>query len=374
MRPIRLSVASAPIPFRSAFGHAAATRRQAENILVRVEDAEGRVGLGEGCPREYVTGETPASAHAFLKRHAATLLALNSVDSLRGWLVVNEAEVDANPSAFCAAELALLDLFARQADIPIERFLALPDGAAPLTVSAVYGSGGWWKFRAQTLLFSRARMRDSKLKLSGRSAEDVRRAALLARAGRVRLDGNNLWPDAASAIEPLRALQPHVWAVEEPIGARDWAGLAQVHAATGLQIIADESFARLADLDAMPKAGFVPNFRISKLGGLLRATAALEKAREQGREIVVGAQVGETSILARAGAALASAAGSILRGLEIGYGRHLLRWDVARPEVRFGSGGVLDVRAFAKRPGLGLTLSKRPLDWETLGPETKTPR
>ena len=66
----RITIATAPIPFRSAFRHASATRRVAENVIVRIEDDDGLVGLGEGCPRAYVTGETAATALEFLHRRA----------------------------------------------------------------------------------------------------------------------------------------------------------------------------------------------------------------------------------------------------------------------------------------------------------------
>ena len=71
MRALELRFVSLPIPFRVRFGHASAVREQAENIIVAVRDAQGRIGLGEGCPRSYVTGETVASATGFIEKHRA---------------------------------------------------------------------------------------------------------------------------------------------------------------------------------------------------------------------------------------------------------------------------------------------------------------
>jgi L-alanine-DL-glutamate epimerase-like enolase superfamily enzyme len=358
MRPSRLRFVSAPIPFRTSFGHASARRERAENVLVLAEDADGRYGLGEGCPRPYVTGETAESARAFLERHRGELAELDGIAALRDWVGARAAEIDANPSAFCAAELALLDLFARQRGVGVEALLGLDPPMRPLAVTAVYGTGSWEKFGLTALLFALNGMREAKLKLSGDPRLDGRRAALLARRGAVRLDANNLWPTAESAAAGLARAARHAWAVEEPIGPRDWAGLREVAGRTGLDIILDESFTRIGNLaDADPR--FIANIRVSKLGGLLRSLDSLRLAREQGRRIIVGAQVGETSILARAGLAVAAAAGDRLVGYEGAYGTRLLTEDVAQPSIGFGRNGAIDPsRLPLAREGLGLRPSE----------------
>ena len=351
-----LKVGSAPIPFRTAFGHASATRGTAENILVYVEDANGVFGLGEGCPRSYVTGESVETAGRFLERYRGEFLALSNVGELRTWLGLHTPEVDENPSAFCAIELALLDLFSRQARLSIDRFLGMEPQFSHLTASAVYGTGAGLKFHAQRLLFRLNGMHNAKLKLSGDVRRDTQRAAQLAKHGRVRLDANNYWQKYDDAVNALRRLSPYAWAVEEPVQPRDWSVMAQIVEQTGLAIIADESFTQARDLETMPKEeNFIPNFRVSKLGGLIRSIAALELALRQGRKIIVGAQVGETSILARAGMVLAAAAGRHLVGYEGAYGVRLLKWDLGAPTIGFGFNGMVGMNTTAiGAPGLGL--------------------
>ena len=129
----------------------------------------------------------------------------------------------------------------------------------------------------------------------------------------------------------------------------------EVRQATGLAIIADESLITLADLEAIPEGDeFVLNLRVSKLGGLLRSLDVVERASVQGRRMIVGAQVGETSILARAGAVLAAATGDALTGFEGAYGTRLLREDAVAPSLGFGTGGVVDLGAFEGHAGWGL--------------------
>jgi L-alanine-DL-glutamate epimerase-like enolase superfamily enzyme len=347
------TITTAPIPFWTSFAHASAVRSQAENVLVVAEDEEGRVGIGEGCPRPYVTGETCETAEAFLEAHRASFMDITDLAALRNWIAVHQDEIDAAPSAFCAAELALLDLMGQRCGRSIEGLLGI-ELAPTLSISAVYGASGDFKFALQEAAFGAFGLRAAKVKLSGSPWRDRARVSRLARRGPVRLDANNMFATAAEAIEALRPMRAAAWAVEEPVPARDWPALVRITEETGLEVIADESLTTLADLNAMP-AGFVPNLRVSKLGGLIRSLRVLDEALKQGRRVVVGAQVGETSILARAGVTLASAAGSHLIACEIGYGAWLLRRDIAAPSLGFGWRGMLRAKKFAARPGAGLS-------------------
>jgi L-alanine-DL-glutamate epimerase-like enolase superfamily enzyme len=353
---MRLRHASFAIPFRGKFGHAAAMRERADNVIVLAEDEAGRIGLGEGCPRSYVTGETVPSAIAAIARwREQGIDRISDRNSLAAWMDRHRADIDANPSAFSAIELALLDLLAQQAETSLEHFLGLAEGVLDLRTSAVYGLGSPAKFLAQVALFNLNGMRDAKLKLSGDPKRDSGRARLLARAGRVRLDANNLWPSADAACAGLNGAQRHAWAVEEPIAARDWQGLAQVGLETRLAIILDESVTRLADLEALQSGPpYVLNARVSKHGGLLRTLDVIRDARARGIKIIVGSQVGETSILARAGIVAARAAGPDLIGFEGAFGTRLLARDAAAPSINFAYRGRVAVAGLGSF-GSGLT-------------------
>ena len=55
---VSATAAALHLPFVGAFSHAAAERSRSSSIVVRLQTDDGTVGFGEGCPREYVTGET----------------------------------------------------------------------------------------------------------------------------------------------------------------------------------------------------------------------------------------------------------------------------------------------------------------------------
>ena len=46
------------IPFNFSFGHGAAKRKTSDSFLLVLKTDDGKIGIGEGLPRSYVTGET----------------------------------------------------------------------------------------------------------------------------------------------------------------------------------------------------------------------------------------------------------------------------------------------------------------------------
>ncbi|MFZ5557188.1 MAG: enolase C-terminal domain-like protein [Pseudomonadota bacterium] len=356
-----IAARSLSIPFRVAFKHAAAERAQTAAVWVEARDAAGHAGCGEGCPREYVTGESVAGALAFIDAHREVLRReVGDVASLAAYAQRHEAAIDASPAAWCALELALLDLFGCAAGCSVEALLGLPELAGPFRYTAVLGDASLEAFSAQAQQYRRLGFDDFKVKLSGDRARDGARLEALAGLGaaRIRVDANNLWRSPVEALAHLASLPAPLFAVEEPLGAGDLDGLAAVADALGVPVILDESCARAGPIRTLPgpAARWIVNVRVSKMGGIGRALAAVAAAREAGVRVIVGAQVGETSVLTRAALPVAAAAGGALAGQEGAFGTLLLAQDVAAPSLMFGAGGVLDPAPVAGRPGLGLAL------------------
>ena len=192
-----LEVFSFPVPFKLVFRHASARRASAENVIVAVRSSDGAIGYGEGCPRDYVTGETIGSAVQFIAEHRNSIAAeVTSLDGLRGWINRNCEAIDANSAAFCAMELALLDLFGKTQSQPLEALLDLPSLDASFRYSAVLGDNNRLLFWLQFRRYWRAGFRDFKLKVSGDIGRDRAKIAHFHnrqnQAVRLRLDANNL--------------------------------------------------------------------------------------------------------------------------------------------------------------------------------------
>jgi L-alanine-DL-glutamate epimerase-like enolase superfamily enzyme len=364
-----IGASSLTIPFKLSFKHASAARASTQTIWVRAKGRDGRIGFGEGCPREYVTGESLQSAQAFVAAHSAGWRdGIRDVESLAAWIRAHEREIDANPAAWSAVELALLDLFGKSAGTPVEALLGLPPLGGRFRYTAVLGDASPGEFEGHLARYCQVGFRDFKIKLAGERTRDLAKARALQAAGvdprSVRADANNLWSDAGAAIDDLAALGFAFFALEEPLRAGDYAGMARIARARDSRIVLDESMARAGQLPGLPgpAESWLVNLRVSKMGGLLRSLDFLREARRQGLRVIVGAHVGETSLLTRAALTVASAAGEALVAQEGAFGTHLLEHDVVERPLMFGAGGILDASAAAigAAPGWGLAIREAP--------------
>jgi len=345
------------IPFATTFRHASAERASTQALWVEARSRDGHIGYGEGCPREYVTGENLASAQRFFAAHRQALMdRIHDLDTLRTWVEGHAREIDANPAAWAAVELALLDLIGKVQARPVEALLGLPSLDGVFRYTAVLGDASPEAFEKQLHVYRKTGFTDFKVKLCRDIDRDRAKVAAFVRAGvvpaQVRADANNLWPDADTATAHLRALDFAFHALEEPLAAGDFDGLRRLASTLGSAIILDESLLRADHLSALrpDRTRWIANLRVSKMGGLLRSLDLAARSRSAGLGVIVGAHVGETSVLTRAALTVAASARDVLVAQEGAFGTHLLAHDVARPPLMFGPGGMLDAGALA-RPG-----------------------
>ena len=353
------------IPFTTAFRHHSAVRTATQSVWVKAQSGEC-IGMGEGCPREYVTGESIASAQTFFHTYCETLCqTVGSIDALVTWVDDHRTVIDANPAGWCAIELAMLEFFAKREGVTVEQLVAAVPATGTFRYSAVVGDSKLDVFQETVARYFAMGFTDFKLKLSGDPAQDRAKVDTLrdlfdVEKLRVRVDANNLWNDAESAVRHLNDLQFSFVGVEEPLSANALDGMRMVAAQTGVPIILDESLLRADQIPALAADPdcWIINIRVSKMGGLLRSLAVLGAAHAAGISIIVGAQVGETSVLTRAGLVVAREAAGGLFAQEGAFGTHLLQTDVAHPPLMFGPAGVLDADAsgLSGRVGWGLTL------------------
>lgn len=364
MKLAALTARPLAIPFTVAFRHASAERSVMQSLWVEARADDGTIGYGEGCPREYVTAESLATAQAFVETHAADWVArMCDVQTLTRWANEHRSVIDANPAAWTAVELALLDLIGKCEGQSIEALLSLPELSGRFRYTAVLGDATSSQFAAQLAHYRKAGFATFKVKLSGERERDAGKVAALAAAGiaphTVRADANNLWPDADRAIEALRALHYRFFALEEPLRSGDYDGMGQLADACETRIILDESLLRADQLERLPGPAerWIVNLRVSKIGGLLRSLELVRALRQRGVKLIIGAHVGETSVLTRAALTVATAAPDLLLAQEGAFGTHLLARDLAEPPLMFGPGGILDAAPLAGRPGLGLAIA-----------------
>lgn len=347
------------IPFIRTFSHGSADRNETETVIVQIIDASGLIGYGEGCPRSYVTGESIETAFRFLKEHRTRIFDMKTLDDIKSYLAEYQTEIDQNPAGWCAMELALLDLLGKENQQSVESVLSLPKLLGTFQYTAVVGVERLDACIKQLQRYFHVGFKDYKIKVSGDLEEDRKKIDAFRELNseiRVRLDANNLWENAKQAVTYIGALNYPFFAVEEPLKPDDYAGLQEIYETLGVPIILDESFLRLehfTHITSNPKTWMI-NLRISKMGGIIRSLTIAEKAKTLGIPLIIGAQVGESSILTRAALTVANTCRDILIAQEGAFGTHLLERDITEKSIMFGKGGRLDAPQNVTQYGFGV--------------------
>ena len=360
-----LRASALPVPLQDVFGPASASLAQTQSVWVEVEDGAGNIGYGEACPRDYLTRESLSGALAYIQGAAGEWCArIRDLDSLRDWVTAHGEVIDAHPAAWSAVELAMLDLFARRAGVSVESLLGLPRLAGVYTYTAALGDGSSATFEAALARYVAAGFTEYKIRLGGRGAHDRAKVAALRAAGIapecVRADASHLFRNARDAVRYLDRLDYPFAALEEPVPAHDLDGLAAVARACDCAIVLDPRRARAPSVDLARGVEWIVHLRVATHGGILRCMDLARLAAAEGHGVIVGAQVGETSLLSRAALTVAHSCRPHLKGQEGAFGLHLLARDTVSGSLTFGAGGRLDARAVPQGPGFGFVRVVRP--------------
>ena len=360
MKITSLTLKELNIPFRQSFTHASATRSKTESVIVIAESEDGCTGYGEGCPRSYVTGETIETSFQFFNTHHPEIVQIQNLKHLTTWIADHHKEIDRNPAAWCAIELALLDMLGKQSEQTVERLLSLPELNGDFRYTAVLGVNSLRAFEKQFRQYQEMGFSDFKVKISGNLEEDREKIELIKSLSssqlKVRLDANNFWESPKEAIIYIEQLAYSFFAIEEPLQIDHYKNCQMIYKALKTPIILDESFIRQDQFQALASAPntWMINLRISKMGGILRSLAIAQQADALKIPVIVGAQVGESSILTRAALTIINAFSKNIVAQEGAFGTHLLERDITPKSIMFGKEGHLSTTGFARKPGLGI--------------------
>ena len=353
-KKIKIEVYPLRLNLKTTIRHASATRNEGESIWVRVT-RNGIEGFGEGCPRTYAAGDDLESSITWINdKFIGKYECPESLDELKAWTKNNSSKIDMYPSAWCALEMALLDLFSRESKCSIEEYLGLKNNKRSGRYTAVLPDSKIWEYTVIADKYLIRGLTDYKIKLRGKFEKDQEKLNILhdlcKQYGitdiRIRLDANNYWKDKSDeAIEFLKKLDTSIFAVEEPVRAGDIEDIKKVSLETGLPVILDESICTLENLlqfkDLPGK--YIANIKISRVGGLLRSLEMIDELKKMNWSVIISCHVGETSLLTRAALIISSCAGESLIAHEGALGDYLIECEPAEPMLKFGRNGILDL-------------------------------
>jgi L-alanine-DL-glutamate epimerase-like enolase superfamily enzyme len=352
MKLVSATIYPMHLPFVESFTRSTTDCAFSDSIVVKVCDESGAVGFGEGAPRFDVTGETQGSA----MRHLAETLwpsvaqrPLELCPEAPGIVpeFVPDATLDgaiSDGASRCALELAILDLALRLKNASLAHLLA--PRATTVIYSGAIGAGSIANTARLARQMKLIGMRQVKIKV-GR-ADDLERVRIVREIMgpnvSIRLDANGAWSfdSALSMIRRLRAFG--VACVEQPIARGAASELAMLRRYVQIPIMADESMVTIADARRLIVTNAVDyfNIRVSKCGGIARASKIAWLAQKAGVRVEVGSQAGETAILSAAGRHLAASMRKV-DFIEGSYGTMLLAEDVTADPIRFGHRGEAPV-------------------------------
>jgi len=120
----RIDAIPVALPLKSSMQMAGITINRAENLLVRIEAADGTLGWGEAPSAPTMTGDTLGGLVAAVRDHLAPLLlGKNAAADHRAMLA---RALVGNSGAHSAIEMALLDLLGRANNTPLIGLVARP--------------------------------------------------------------------------------------------------------------------------------------------------------------------------------------------------------------------------------------------------------
>lgn len=287
------------LPLEFPFTIARGTRESAKTVLVKVEDDDGRVGVGAAAPSARY-GETIGTVEAVLPRLTAIVEAVDDPHDLDRVGERMRTAVRANPAAKAAIDIALHDLAAKRVGLPLYRYWGL-DASNTVETSYTIGIDTPERMREKTALALDRGHSILKVKLgTDRDEELVETVRSAAPDASIRVDANEAWGPREAVERIERLIEYDVDFVEQPVPAERDEALGYVHERSPLPIAVDESCVTVEDLPRIADRADIANVKLMKCGGPREARRMLEVARALGLETMLGCMLESNASIAAA--------------------------------------------------------------------------
>ncbi len=274
------------------------------NLFVSISE-NGHTGWGETSPGESEGAATAEVAQASLEGFLASGIALDAIHEV--YDAAREHKVA--PCALAALDMALWDLRAKQANMPLYRMLGfpLPKKATSITLGIMTPEEAKERL---PLILENQNMRTLKVKLGnndGIEADKDMYQEVLGYSKKypisVRVDANGGWSleDAKHMMSWLAERGCEY--VEQPLKEGQEGDLPELFKNRPLPIFIDESCRFAEDIPKWAHAVDGVNMKLMKCGGVTGALRIISTAQAFGLKTMIGC-MGETSISIAAGAAV----------------------------------------------------------------------
>lgn len=356
----RIELYKLKVPLTEPFVISLETIEFAENIIVKITTEEGITGFGECSPYRTIHGETQDSCFVVGKTLARQIKGRNAM-ATEEVLAALEGAVAGNHCIKSAFDMALYDIAARKAGLPLYAFLGGSNKKKIVTDMTV-GIGTPEKMAASALAFCNDGFEAIKVKLGTTTAADVARIQAIREAVgwevSLRIDANQGW-DVVTARNTLRALGDYrIDYCEEPIRRWYYSELPYLRQLSPIPLMADESLFDHRDALKLARLGAVDyfNIKVSKAGGLRNSLLIAGIAEAAGIDCQIGC-FSETRLAITAFAHLALARHNI-RHYDLDSSL-MLAADPVQDGAAVNANGSIQV---TDAPGIGATIAQEVLD------------
>jgi L-alanine-DL-glutamate epimerase-like enolase superfamily enzyme len=281
------------LPLKEPFVISLGPINEVQNVVVRIRTVDGCTGYGECSPYLTINGESIDTCFAVAQYLGRGLYGHDALD-IAGCSATMNRIIYANSSIKSAFDIALHDIAAQQAGVPLYTFLGGHRGKV-LTTDMTVSLGPPQKMQADAMRYQQQGFPAIKVKLGETLEADVVRIRAI-REGiglnhPLSIDANQGWHTVDEAIAVLQALAPYrITHCEEPIARHLFMDLSRVSAASPIPIMADESCgdehdaARLIQLRACQQF----NIKLGKSSGLYKAKKIVDLGSAAGMTLQIG--------------------------------------------------------------------------------------
>ena len=268
------------------------TVSHATNIILKLVTDSGITGLGCSAPDPTVTGETPEDVISALENVIIGMLKGQSPFQIARITHDLKQLMPKASSALAMVDMALYDIMARKADLPLYQMLGgfRHHIHTSITIGIVS--------LAETLEQAKKHLRNgfSIIKLKGGLDlyEDIEKVLKLReKLGKdflLRFDANQgySFEQSVEFINSIKSANLEI--IEQPTCRKKDERLGQVTQAVSVPVMADESIKTLQDAFRLASNGLIDmlNIKLMKVGGIFEAQHINSVAKAAGMEVMVG--------------------------------------------------------------------------------------
>jgi len=288
----KIEIYQSPIKLKEPFVISLEKLEYAQNIIIVIHTNKGITGFGECSPFMTINGENMETGFIVAHYLAKILIGKNPLDINVCSTLMDEV-IYGNSSIKSAFDIALYDIAAQQAGVPLYKYLG-GENSKEIKTDYTVSLGDCEKMANDAAKTVNNGFEIVKIKLGHSKENDIksirRIREIIGYEIPLRLDANQGW-DTNEAVEILEGLAPyHIQYCEEPVPRWDFMELAEIRKNSPIPIMADESCCDHHDAKRLIKlsACDLINIKLGKSSGIYKALKIIESADQVNMKMQVG--------------------------------------------------------------------------------------